>query len=70
MDQAAVWLAGSILTMLGFVVVVSGVIVINNIIHRFWKPMNIFTPDSWKGFHPPPVLEKEEPVLTKEQVKK
>jgi len=47
MDQAAVFLAGSILTMLGFVVVVAGAVVINNIIHKFWKPVRIFTIDSW-----------------------
>jgi ascorbate-specific PTS system EIIC-type component UlaA len=47
MDQAAVFLAGSILTMLGFVVVVAGAVIINNIIHKFWKPVRIFTSDSW-----------------------
>jgi len=71
MDQAAVWLAGSILTMLGFIVVVGGVIIINNIIHRYWKPLNLFTPDSWKGFHPPELYaDKQDPELSKEQVKK
>ena len=44
MDQAAVFLAGSILTMLGFVVVVAGIIVINNLIHKFWKPIQIWVP--------------------------
>ena len=53
MDQAAVWLGGSILVMLGFVVVVIGCVVINNIIHKYWKPISLFTPDSWRGFHPP-----------------
>jgi len=52
MDQAAVWLAGSILTMLGMVVVVAGIIVINNIIHKYWKPVKIFTSDSW-NLNPP-----------------
>jgi hypothetical protein len=47
MDQAAVFLAGSILTMLGLVVVVAGVVAVNNIIHRYWKPVRIFTADSW-----------------------
>ena len=37
MDQAAVWLAGSILTMLGLIVIVSGAVVINNIIYKYWK---------------------------------
>jgi hypothetical protein len=52
MDQAAVFLAGSILTMLGFVIVVAGIVVINNIIHAFWKPVRIFTADSWQ-INPP-----------------
>jgi hypothetical protein len=53
MDSAAVWLAGSILTMLGFIAIIIGVVVINNILNKYWKPVKIFTPDSWKGFHPP-----------------
>lgn len=47
MDQAAVWLAGSILTMLGLVTVVAGIIAINNMLHKYWKPVRIFTADSW-----------------------
>ena len=43
MDQAAVWLAGSILTMMGFVVVVIGIVAINNIIHKYWKPVKSFS---------------------------
>ena len=39
MDQAAVFLAGSILTMAGFVVLVIGIVAINNIIHKYWKPL-------------------------------
>lgn len=42
MDQAAVFLAGSILTMMGFVVVIGGVIVINNMLHKYWKPVKLF----------------------------
>ena len=45
MDQAAVFLAGSILTMIGFVVIIAGVVIINNIIHKYWKPMGWFK--SW-----------------------
>jgi ascorbate-specific PTS system EIIC-type component UlaA len=52
MDQAAVWLAGSILTTLGFVVLIAGAVVVNNILHRFWKPVRIFTSDSW-NLNPP-----------------
>ena len=37
MDQSAVFLAASILTMMGLIVIVAGAVVINNIIHKFWK---------------------------------
>jgi Flp pilus assembly protein protease CpaA len=47
MDQAAVWLGGSILLMLGLVTVVIGLVFINNILHKYWKPVSIFTKDSW-----------------------
>jgi hypothetical protein len=53
MDQAVIWLAGSILVMLGFIIITVGIVVINNILHRYWQPVRLFTPDSWKGFHPP-----------------
>jgi len=59
MDQAAVWLAGSILVMLGFVVVVAGLIVVNNLLHKYWKPIRIFTADSWQ-FYPPPRFQEED----------
>jgi len=49
MDQAAVWLAGSILFALGAVVIVAGVVVINNIMHKYWKPVQFF---KWLD-HPP-----------------
>lgn len=52
MDQAAVWLAGSILFALGAVVIVAGLIAINNLMHKYWKPVRMFTPDSWQ-FYPP-----------------
>ena len=42
MDQAAVWLAGSILFALGAVVIVAGIVVINNILHKYWKPVQFF----------------------------
>ncbi len=44
MDQAAVFLAGSILTMLAIIVIVGGVVVINNIVHKYWKSFG------WKFF--------------------
>jgi hypothetical protein len=72
MDQAAVFLAGSILTALGFIAVAIGVVVINNIIARYWRPIRIFTEDSWNSvgnsarFAEPSEVEKpQEPTLTK-----
>lgn len=47
MNQAAVFLAGSILTMAGFVVITVGIIVINNLLSKHWKPVRMFTYDSW-----------------------
>jgi hypothetical protein len=35
----------------GFVVIVAAVVAINNIIHRYWKPVKIFTADSWNLGH-------------------
>lgn len=60
-EQASNFFVGSILTMLGFIVVIAGIVVINNLIHKYWKPVNLFTPDSWKAFNPPH-LTREEPV--------
>jgi hypothetical protein len=52
MDQAAVWLAGCILISLGVVVLVVAAIVVNQILHKYWKPVRIFTPESW-NINPP-----------------
>jgi hypothetical protein len=48
MDQAAVFLAGSILTTLGFIAAVIGLVVINNIFARYWKPVQFFVPEVFK----------------------
>ena len=42
LEQASNFLAGGILTMLGFVVITIGIVVINNILHRYWKPVQLF----------------------------
>ena len=70
MDQAAVFLAGSILTALGFVVVIVAIVIVNNILHKYWKPVKIFTSDSWNLSPPvryatPEELEKIEPAIDK-----
>jgi hypothetical protein len=75
MDQAAVWLSGSILIMMGFVVVAIGVVVINNIIAKYWKPVRIFSLDSW-NLNPPGrfasqnELDRIAPEIAKDQTNK
>jgi hypothetical protein len=64
-DNAASFLAGSILFSIALVVFIIGCVVVNNILHKYWKPVNIFTPDSWKGFFPPPHHTYIEPELEK-----
>lgn len=57
-NQASTFLAGSILTGLGFVIIIIAAVAINNILHKYWKPVTVFTTDSWKGFNPPsPMIE-------------
>jgi hypothetical protein len=41
-DNAAYILAGSILTGLALVIIVITVVVINNIIHKYWKPVTLW----------------------------
>jgi hypothetical protein len=51
-ENAANILAGSILTGLAFIVAVIVIVAVNNILHRYWKPVRIFTANSW-NFNPP-----------------
>ncbi len=62
MDSAAIFLASSILLALGFVALIIAVVFINNVLHKYWKPVNLFTPDSWKAFNPPPQFMNKEDV--------
>lgn len=55
MDQAAVFLAGSILTALGFLVVIAAIIVVNNLLHKYWKPVSLI---NW--INPPQRFASEE----------
>ena len=40
-EQMTNWLTGSILFALGCLVLVAGAILINNLLHKFWKPITI-----------------------------
>jgi hypothetical protein len=40
-EQMINWLTGSILFALGCLVLVAGVVLINNLLHKFWKPVTV-----------------------------
>jgi hypothetical protein len=71
MDQAAVFLAGSILTVIGFLIILGGIVIANNIIHKYWKSFGWQLMPGWS--HEPPQfatadeLEKIEPVVEKKK---
>ena len=67
MDQAAVFLAGSILTALGFIVVIAAIVVVNNILHKYWKPVKIFSADSWH-VNPPHRFAAPEEIAQHEKI--
>lgn len=64
-EQASNFFVASILTMLGFIVVVAGIVVINNLISKYWKPVSLFTVDSWKAFNPPHTIQEQQNENTK-----
>lgn len=39
--MAANFLAGSVLMMLGLTVLIIGLVAINNILHKYWKPVKV-----------------------------
>jgi len=66
MDKLAVFFAGSILVTLGTIVMACGIIVINNLIHRYWKQVTWFKYEYKPIYFDPKTgeqLVKEEPIL-------
>jgi hypothetical protein len=66
MDKLAVFFAGSILVTMGMVVIAAGVILINNLVHKYWKPVTWFKYEYKPVFYDPKTgeqLVKEEPTL-------
>ena len=51
MDQAAVFLAGSVLTALGFLVILGAVLVANNLIAKYWKSWGWQWMPTWVNEH-------------------
>lgn len=42
MDVAAIFLASSILVMLGFIVWVIAILIVNNLMYKYWKSFNLY----------------------------
>lgn len=49
-DSAATFLSCAILFGAGFAILGITIIFLNNIVHKYWKPVRIFTEDSWAPF--------------------
>lgn len=59
MDQAAVFLAGSVLTVLGFLVIIVGALIVNNLVAKYWISWGWkLTPAYWD--HSPQFMTQEE----------
>ena len=75
MDQAAVFLAGSVLTVLGFLIILGGVIIANNLIAKYWKSWGWTFYPTWANESPQRFMTHEEaekiaPHLKNEHVQK
>lgn len=42
MDQAAIFLSSSILVGLAAILIFAVILVINNLLHKYWKPFNLY----------------------------
>lgn len=70
MDSAAVFLAGTILYALGGIIILIGVVIANNIIHKYWKSFGWTWMPSWAHEPAPQFVNMEEPYVQKETSKK
>ena len=60
MDQAAVFLAGSVLTALGFLVILGAILVANNLIAKYWKSWGWTLYPHWANEHNSRFMSQEE----------
>ncbi len=60
MDQAAVFLAGSVLTALGFLVILGAVLIANNLVAKYWKSWGWSFYPSWMHDAQPRFMTHEE----------
>ena len=73
MDQAAVFLAGSILTVMGFLVILGGVLIANNLVAKYWKSWGWSWMPTWahepQRFATPEEAARVAPILKEEDGK-
>jgi len=73
--QMASWLIGSILFALGTLVLIFGLILINNLLHKYWKPVTVIMFRN-ESIYPkirysiPEDFEYKEPKLEQEKIDK
>jgi hypothetical protein len=73
--QMANWLIGSILFALGTLVLIFGLILINNLLHKYWKPVTVIMFRN-ESIYPkirysiPEDFEYKEPKLEQEKIDK
>ncbi|CAD8327804.1 hypothetical protein [uncultured phage] len=47
--EASIFLTSTLLVSLGIIVIVAGALIVNNMIHRWWKPFEwSVVPNTWK----------------------
>lgn len=71
MDQAAVFLAGSVLTALGFLVILGAILIANNLIAKYWKSWGWTFYPAWANEPTPRFITPEDadrvaPILKEE----
>jgi hypothetical protein len=67
MDQASVFLAGSILTVIGFLVILGGILIANNLVHKYWKSWGWkLMPTHWNEPTPQFMTQEQADQLVKE----
>ena len=49
-DNASTFLISSILLVVALMVLAAGAVAINNLLHKYWKPVTLFSADSWTLF--------------------
>jgi hypothetical protein len=57
-ESASTFLVSSLLLMIGFIIIVIAIVIINNILHKYWKPLKILKFEEY-----PPRFIQEEPSL-------